>query len=156
MPIKIFNKKEKEQILKSLNKQFGIKEIPGIVLQRGEGRLFLFQGSFNSKQFKEFEKYVWLERAGVYFGKQEKDGIRLSIEGTQILKDQIIKNIFELNKEQAEQWMTGEELLIKTGKRDFLVMKYQDDFLGTGKASAEKIGNYIPKNRRLKSRGVVG
>ena len=62
------------------------------------------------------------------------------------------KNIFELNKEQAEEWMKGRELGIKTGKRGFLVMKYKDDFLGTGKASEEKIGNFIPKSRRLKNR----
>ncbi len=155
MSIKVFNKKEKEQILKSLNEQFGIKEIPGFVLQRGEGRLFLFQGDFSPKQFVEFETKLWLERAGVYFGKIEKDGIRLSIEGTQILKDQISKNLFELNKEQAEKWMTGEELLIKTGQKGFIIMKCENDFLGIGKASAEKIGNYIPKNRRLKSREVV-
>ena len=36
-------------------------------------------------------------------------------------------------------------------KHGFLAMKQKDDFLGTGKASAEKIGNFIPKNRRLKS-----
>jgi len=29
-------------------------------------------------------------------------------------------------------------------------MKYKNDFLGTGKASENKIGNFIPKNRRLK------
>ena len=48
--------------------------------------------------------------------------------------------------------MMGRELLIKTGKRGFLIMKYNDDFLGTGKASEEKIGNFIPKSRRLKNR----
>ncbi|MBU4308212.1 MAG: hypothetical protein KJ566_00245 [Nanoarchaeota archaeon] len=155
MPIKVFNKKEKEKILKSLNEQFGIEEIPGLVLQRGEGRLFLFQGDFNTGQFFEFEKKLWLERAGVYFGKIEKDGIRLSIEGSQILKDQITKNIFELDEEQAEKWMCGQELLIKVGQKGFIIMKCGEDFLGTGKASEEKIGNYIPKNRRLKSRDVV-
>jgi len=47
----------------------------------------------------------------------------------------------------------GRELNIKTGKRDFLIIKHGDDFLGTGKVSEEKIGNFIPKNRRLKERG---
>ena len=155
MPIKVFNKKEKQQILKMLNGQFGVEEISGLVLQRGEGRLFLFQGDFEPRQFVEFETKLWLERAGVYFGKIEKDGIRLSIEGTQVLKEQISKNLFELNAEQAEKWMTGEELLIKAGQKGFIIMKCGEDFLGTGKASEEKIGNYIPKNRRLKSKDVV-
>jgi len=49
--------------------------------------------------------------------------------------------------------MKGQDLQIKTGKRGFFVMKYKDDFLGCGKASQEKIGNFIPKSRRLKNRG---
>ncbi|MCH8325462.1 MAG: hypothetical protein IIB83_02685, partial [Bacteroidetes bacterium] len=69
-------------------------------------------------------------------------------------KNQIKKNIFELNKEQAELWMKGSELNISTGKKGFLIMKYKDNFLGSGKASAEKIGNFIPKSRRLKNKGV--
>ena len=46
----------------------------------------------------------------------------------------------------------GQELNIKSGKKDFLVMKYEDNFLGCGKASEEKISNFIPKMRRLKNR----
>ena len=78
--------------------------------------------------------------------------IRLSIEGVQLLKDQITKNIFEINDEQLELWMKGNELNIKTGKNDFLIMKHNNDFVGCGKASAEKITNFIPKNRRLREK----
>ena len=69
-----------------------------------------------------------------------------------LVKHQITKNIFDLNDEQAEQWMKGQELNIESGKKGFVVMKYREDFLGTGKASAEKISNFIPKARRLKER----
>ncbi|MDE1848827.1 MAG: hypothetical protein KGH55_02240 [Nanoarchaeota archaeon] len=79
-------------------------------------------------------------------------GIRLSIEGSQILKNQIKKNTFELDEKQAEEWMSGRELNIRPGTRAFLVMKYKNDFLGCGKASEEKISNFIPKMRRLKNR----
>ena len=33
-------------------------------------------------------------------------------------------------------------------------MADKDDFLGTGKTSGEKIGNFIPKLRRLKNKGI--
>lgn len=155
--LKIFSEKKKEEIEEKLNEQFGIKNILGIILQIGAEKLFLFQGSLNENQIYELEQTIPIERVGVYFAKliEEKDGktkIRLSIEGSQILKNQITKNIFELNNEQVEEWMKGNELQIATGKRDFLVMKYKDNFLGTGKASENKIGNFIPKNRRLKER----
>lgn len=150
--LKILNKNEKREIENKLRKQFGIDEVKGIIVRRGEERLFLFSGSFNERQIKKLEDLVTIERIGVYFASMFGGEIRLSIEGSQILKEQVKQNIFELNKEQAEEWMMGRELLIKTGKREFLIMKYKDDFLGTGKASEEKIGNFIPKSRRLKNK----
>lgn len=150
--IKILNQHEKRQIEKKLNEQFGIENVPGLIVKRGEERLFLFSGNFSEKDIEHLEALVPIERIGVYFAKIIGNEIRLSIEGSQILKDQITKNIFELDSNQAEEWMKGRELLIKTGKHGFLIMKYGEDFLGTGKASEEKIGNFIPKNRRLKER----
>ncbi|MFH1607789.1 MAG: hypothetical protein ABIA78_01520 [archaeon] len=149
--INILSKKEKTQITEQLNKQFGIGKTNGIITTSGRERLFLFQGSLTEKEIMNLERArINIERIGVYFAKEINGQIRLSIEGTHLFKDQITKNIFELNDEQAEQWMKGNELDIQTGKNDFLVMKYKDDFLGTGKASEKKISNFIPKNRRLK------
>jgi NOL1/NOP2/fmu family ribosome biogenesis protein len=150
--IKILNSKEKEAIQKKLKEGFGIKKIPGELVKKGEEKIFLFQGNLNEKQLRKVEKVAFIERMGVYFAKEEREEIRLSIEGTHLLKDQIDKNIFEMNEEQKSDWMKGRELNISTGKHQFLVMKYKEDFLGCGKASAEKITNFIPKTRRLKSR----
>ena len=152
IPLKILSKKEKAELATQLEKQFGIKNAEGIFLMRGQERIFLFQGSLTEKQIKELENVVPVERVGVYFGKNINGQIRLSIEGTQMLKNQITKNIFELDDKQIELWMKGQEVLIETGKNDFLVMKYKDNFLGCGKASEKKITNFIPKNRRLREK----
>ena len=154
--LKILSEKEREEIESKLNEQFGVKKIPGIIVQKGEEKLFLFQGSFDKNQINELEQTIPVERVGIYFAKivAGENKIRLSIEGSQILKNQITKNIFELNESQLDDWMKGRELNIQTGKRDFLVMKYKDNFLGTGKASEEKISNFIPKNRRLKDKSI--
>ena len=150
--IKILNKYEKAEIEKKFNEQFGIKHVPGMIAQRGEERLFFFSGDFSEEDIKNLEKCTFIERMGVYFAKIIGNDIRLSIEGSQILKDQSTKNIFTLDSSQAEEWMMGRELPIKTGKYGFLIMRHGSDFLGTGKASEEKIGNFIPKNRRLKNK----
>lgn len=160
MTIHILSKNEKIQVENLLKNQFGIKSIPGILNKKGAEKIFIFQGDMFPKEIKELEQLTQIERVGVYFAKifQDKQGyehIRLSIEGTQILGNQFTKNIFELNEEQAEKWMQGEELNIKTGKREFIIMKHKQDFLGTGKASEEKIGNFIPKSRRLKSKTII-
>ena len=151
--LKILNSNEKREIEKKLNETFGIKNIPGIIIRKGQERLFLFLGDLEEEKIKRMEGRIPIERIGIYFAKQINDEIKLSIEGIELLKDQITKNIFKLTEEQAEQGMHGQELLIATGKRGYLAMKCNNDFLGCGKASAEKIGNYIPKSRRLKYRG---
>ena len=56
----------------------------------------------------------------------------------------------EFNEKQAEEWMMGQDLNITTGKKGFFVIKFKEDFLGTGKISENKISNFIPKSRRLK------
>ncbi len=148
--LKILNSNQKQDIVNKLKKQFGIENIKGIFVQHGAERLFLFQGELTQRQIHELERTIPIERVGVYFGKIIHDEIRLSIEGVHLLKNQITKNIFELDKEQAELWMKGNELEIQTGKKEFVIIKYKDDFLGCGKASELKITNFIPKSRRLK------
>lgn len=152
IPLKFFTKKEKEKLLQQLEEHFGITEIPWKIAHLGKERIVLFSGNLSENEIFEIDKIARIEGVGIYFAKiDERTGdIRLSIEGTQLLKEQITKNIFELTEEQAEQWMLGQELNIATGKRGFLIMKFKNDFLGTGKASENKIGNFVPKSRRLK------
>ncbi|MEK6819646.1 MAG: hypothetical protein AABY03_00410 [Nanoarchaeota archaeon] len=151
--MKILNEKQKKEIEEKLEERFGIKEIPGKIVMRGGERLFLYSGNLDEEKIREIEETVFIERVGIYFAKIEENGeMRLSIEGTQILREQIKKNIFILNEEQLEKWMMGSELNIKSGMKGFVIMKYKDELLGTGKASEEKISNFIPKNRRLREK----
>ncbi len=152
IPLKFFNENEKETILRQLKQQFGISEIPWTLAKLGKERIIAFSGNISGREVLNLDRVAHIEGIGLYFAKEETEGIRLSIEGSQLLQNQIAKNIFELNKKQAEQWMTGNEINIKTGKRGFFVMKFNEDFLGTGKISAEKISNFIPKSRRLKNK----
>lgn len=152
--LKIFTEKEKRDFIKKLNEQFGIKKIPGTLIKRGKERIFLFQGNLDEKKIRELEKISFVERAGLYFAKEEDYGIRISIEGSQITKNEITKNVVELNKEEMQTWMMGHEVLKKTGLNGFVIIKYMGDMLGTGKASEEKITNFIPKSRRLKDKSI--
>lgn len=154
--IQILNPKQAEEIVQNLKERFGIKKIPGRIMKLGEEKLFLFTGDSTEEEILKLEKIVPVERLGVYFAKIIHDDVKLSIEGSQILKEQITKNIFSLDSEQAEKWMMGQELNLKPGMKGFAVMKYKDNFLGCGKASEDKISNFVPKMRRLKSRTSCG
>ena len=150
--IKILSEQEKRKIENQLHAQFGIKEIPGKIVMRGEEKLFLFTGEATEEEIRKIEAVSPVEKVGVYFAKLINEEIKLTIEGTQLLKEQITKGIFQINDSQAEEWMMGRELNLKSGLKGFVVMKNNDDYLGCGKASQEKITNFIPKSRRLKNR----
>ena len=93
-PIKILDRHEKKEIEKKLNEQFGIGEIPGKIAVHGKERLFLYSGSMDEKEIKKLEEATFIERIGIYFAKVDENTkeIRLSIEGSQILGNQIKKN----------------------------------------------------------------
>ncbi len=154
--LKFLNQQEKERLLKQLDQQFGIKEIPWKIARLGKERIILFSGEISEKEIQRIDRIARIEGIGIYFAKidEKAKDIRLSIEGSQLLQNQITKNIFELDEKQAEQWMMGQELNINIGKKGFIIMKYKDDFLGTGKASENKISNFIPKSRRLKYKEI--
>jgi NOL1/NOP2/fmu family ribosome biogenesis protein len=152
IPLKFFDKKEKEKLVQQLNEQFGIEEIPWEIAKLGKERIILFSGDMSEKDLLKFDYLARIEGVGLYFAKIDENtkDIRLSIEGANLLKNQIKKNIFEMDEKQAEQWMLGQELNITTGKKGFFIMKFKDDILGTGKISENKISNFVPKSRRLK------
>jgi len=152
IPLKFFKENEREKILKQLKQQFGIKNISFKLARLGKERIIAFSGDISDREVLNLDRVAHIEGIGLYFAKEQMDGIRLSIEGSQILSNQITKNIFELDEKQAEQWMLGQELNIKTDKKGFFVMKFKDDFLGTGKVSENRITNFVPKQRRLKNR----
>ncbi|HTY43646.1 MAG TPA: hypothetical protein VMC80_00170 [Patescibacteria group bacterium] len=150
--IKILSKKEKQEIEKKLREQFGTGEIPGMLIKSGQDRLFFFSGKITENEIEKMSREIPVERIGVYFARILNDFPKLSIEGSQILQSQIKKNIFELDEKQVDDWMKGRDLQIATGKKGFFIMRYNNDFLGCGKISENKISNFIPKSRRLKSK----
>lgn len=155
LDIEILYGTRRERIINILNEQFGIEEIEGTLVKRGRERIFLFTGNFKAHEIQNLSKYNFLERLGVYFAKENERGeLRLSIEGSQYVKNQATKNVVELTKDEMETWMCGHELEKTTGMHGFVLMKYKDDMLGTGNASKEKITNFIPKSRRLRDKKI--
>lgn len=146
--------KEKKEIIGILEAQFGINSLPGKIIKKGKEKIFLYTGELAKEEILRIKDLIPIERIGVYFAKQEERGIRLSIEGSQILKKEIKKNILELNKEEMKTWMKGHEVLKNTNLRGYIIIKYREQMLGTGKASEEKITNFIPKSRRLKDKSI--
>jgi NOL1/NOP2/fmu family ribosome biogenesis protein len=141
---------EKKKIIKKLNEQFGIEKIPHLLIETGKEKLRGYSGILSKEQILEFCSLTKVEVIGIYLIRKEYD-FRLSFDAASILKNQITKNIIEIDEKQYEKWIRGYDLEIPAQKGT-LIIKFNSDFLGCGKSNGEKIINHIPKERRIKTK----
>ncbi len=92
-----------------------------------------------------------INNLGLYIAEYrlEKNQIRLSIEGSQLIGPVATKNVCEVDKEQRAEWMKGQDLEISGDFNGHVIIKCEGDYFGTGKYKEGKILNHVPKARRL-------
>ena len=149
MKIKELSKKEVKDILRKICEEYDIdyskldfliKDFVWFVNK--DGKLFILHKEARSLIYESF-----VQRLGLYIAKVEKDGIRLSIEGSHLFGPFARKKIIELD---IIKWMLGED--IKTDVeygQGFYIVKSGKYFLGSTKIKNSIAKNFVPKNRRL-------
>ena len=139
MNIRFIKSSEKKQIIEKLREQFGIENLPYLLIETGKEKIRAFSGSLSKEEIIKIAQIANVELID----------LRPSIDATHILASQITKSTINLTEEQAQQWLKGYDLEIST-QRGTVVLKYNDDTLGCGKSNGERIFNHVPKDRRLK------
>jgi NOL1/NOP2/fmu family ribosome biogenesis protein len=147
--MKLITSKDKKKIIEQLNKQYGINEIPYQLIMFGKEKIRIFSGEIGRENLNIFDRELRIENAGLYIIKEESDGLRLTFDALSIFKNQITKNILEIDDKNAEEWLKGNDLQINADK-GFKVLKNNHEFIGCGKSTGEKITNFVPKERRIK------
>ena len=145
--LKILNSKEIKEIYGLIEKQWGAKiKLDYGFLKNQKNRIFVISKDISAIDTSKLR----LNSVGMYFCEFDSLGIRLSIEGSQIIGPKATKNIVELNEEETKRWFKGEDIE-KDCKdcRGFVIMKRDNDFLGSGKYTNKKILNYVSKTRRV-------
>ena len=144
--LKILNTREIKKILELIKKQWQADFNKNhAFLMNNKNKIFLVNRDISRIDLNS----IRINNIGMYFGELNKGMLRLSIEGSQLIGPLAKKNILELNDVEARDYLKGADLDKKTKERGFLIIKHNDDFLGTGKANGEKIFNYTPKERRI-------
>jgi len=92
---------------------------------------------------------IRINSVGLYIAEFSNNEIRLSIEGSQLIGPNSKKNIIELNEKEAREWLKGKDLERETEIEGFAIIKHNNDYLGSGKSTKQRILNFIPKTRRL-------
>ena len=141
----VMNTRELKVVDKHLQEQFGIKlDLKGAFFKNPKEKIY-----YSTKDVGKIDwKQLRINSIGMYFA-DVREGVRLSIEGAQLLGPKAKKGVLELSDEEAYEWMQGLELQKDIEPKGFLLIKHKNDFLGCGKAVAGRVMNYVPKNRRV-------
>ncbi|MHA1208383.1 MAG: methyltransferase RsmF C-terminal domain-like protein [Candidatus Freyarchaeota archaeon] len=132
-----------EEISKIVLEQFGAR-VGFRFKEMGKGKIYAY------KECKVLEdKPIDATHYGVYFGRLEKDGLRLTIEGAQLIGETAKKNVIELDYDEAVKWMRGEDFQLESEYQGYVVLKWKNYFLGCGKLKNGVVKNFVPKDRRI-------
>lgn len=139
---------EKKRILKELKEQFGISNLPYLLIESGKEKIRAFSGHLSKEEIIQIAEIANVEIIGLYLLKREDD-FRLSLDATTMLKNQIVNHIIEIDNVQFHDWIRGNDLEIEKPRGTYII-KHKSDFLGCGKSNRERVFNYVPKDRRIR------
>ena len=144
---KILNSKEIKETMRLVKEQWGADlKLDFGFLQNTKNRIFIINREISGIDLSKLR----VNSVGMYFCEVDSKGIRLSIEGSQLIGLYATKNVVELNKEETMQWLKGEELQKECeGCSGFVIIRHGKDCIGTGKYSKGRILNYVGKTRRI-------
>ena len=145
--MKLLDKKEIKKIIEELKDYYGVKELSldYAFIKNNDNKIHIISNDFKKLNTKDLR----INGLGLYFLDVSK-GLRLSIEGSQIIGKKATKNIHELNNEELKDWLRGYDLDCDD-IYGYKLIKNKNDFYGIGFASNNKIKNFIPKSRRIKN-----
>lgn len=169
--LKVLNAREKKEINKRINEQWGCELDKSLVFMlSNKNKLYVAEKDIGLVDFDRLR----VDNIGLYVCTVSEKEIRLSIEGSQLLGKIAKKNVVEITKEEVRQWLRGEDLrtdvkttetnkIVEKGKETekekgrvekergtgFVILKYGNDFVGCGKITEKGILNFVPKVRRV-------
>ncbi len=144
--LKILNSKEVKNIRKDLKTQFGMEEkLDYVFLMNNENKIYLTNRAIEEVELEKLR----IDLIGMYFGKLGNDGLKLTIEGSQLIGPKSSKSIVSLDKQQFENWLKGEDIELEDKSKGIMLVKHKEDFVGCGILKEGKLLNQVPKSRRL-------
>ncbi|MBS3088260.1 hypothetical protein J4402_00615 [Candidatus Pacearchaeota archaeon] len=151
MKLHFLKSKEKRNLIEELEKIYGITELPYLLLETGKQKIRGFSGHLSKEEIVQLTRLTNVEIIGAYLINKKDEEARISFDAIQLFKEKITKNIIEINNQQLQLWLRGYDLEIRA-PRGIIILKHQEDFVGIGKSNTEKIFNYVPKERKLKTK----
>ncbi len=141
------SKKAVRELLRRLGREYEIDENflkkieKNYIFLRGRKKIFIT--TYSAPKFDP-------QREGIHIISEEKFGLRLSVEGSQIFGPYAKRKVVELNEKGFWRYLQGFDIEKELPyKREFVIVKYKSHFLGSALAYPNKLVNYLPKARRI-------
>jgi len=155
--LSVLNTREKKKIIDKLGELYGFSgEIKQALLMNKDHKIFLLSPDIAMLEKKQ-ENELRIDAAGLYIGKVEPEGIRLSIEGSQIIGPYSKKHVLEIDDNHLEPWVRGESFELSNAEnkkinseQGFFIIKHGNDFLGGAQIKNNVVKSLVSKERRLK------
>ena len=148
MKLEILSSKKVREIHQLLKDRFGFdRRLDYNFSKSGKGRIWVYSKEVDKIRLEDLN----VEAVGLYFCFKEKKGLRLSIEGAQLIGKYAEKNVVELDEEQVQRWIRGFDLRVKERlENGYVILKSGKDIIGCGKYKDGKLLNIVRKGRRIK------
>ena len=94
MALKILNNKEKKKVIDVIKEQYNINklDLDYIFLKNNDNKVFILSKDFSKINIDN----IRVNSFGLYFAKIHPNGVRLSIEGSQLIGEYANKNILDI------------------------------------------------------------
>ncbi len=154
--IKRIKSNNTKKLLQTIAKQFGCEEksfisaLKDFVFSQNRDKINICR----QMPVIELQDRVKVNSAGIYFCKEESEGIRLSMEGSWLVAPFAQRNILDICKEDALKWMAGKDIKGRfSGFDRYVIISYVGHILGCGKLTkkGDVVKNFVPKERRIES-----
>ena len=148
----ILNNREAKKILHDIEEHWGCKlgeilaDFSMVITEKKKVYLL-------SRDFTNFKISAKINSAGVYFANVRDNKLRLTIEGSEIVGPKATKNIVDINKVEAEDWIRGKNILGECDVKGYVIIRHKHelgvDYMGCGHYKDDVVTNFVPKTRRI-------
>jgi NOL1/NOP2/fmu family ribosome biogenesis protein len=141
----VLNAKDRKELGEAVHKQFGVESLPDkVYVESNKEKVYAVSHGLRSVPWDELH----IDRVGIYVGKWLSDGFRPSLEGAQFFGPRASKNIVELGKQGLMGWLKGRDIDTMYDDSRFVLVTYQEDFLGGAKMKNGTLLNSVSKSRK--------
>ncbi|NQU78710.1 hypothetical protein HQ545_02985 [Candidatus Woesearchaeota archaeon] len=142
----VLNTREKKTINKQVSAQWGCEIDRSLVwLLSNKNKLYTSTEDIANIDWS----LLRIDTMGSYIATVDDKGVRLSIEGSQMLGPKAEKNIVDIDKKELKSWLRGNDIERIPENDGFIIIRHEKDFVGCGKVTKKGIMNFVPKARRI-------